>query len=140
MFVANNSVPKRPAFTLVELVIVILILGILAAVAAPRMFDTATSARTNATRHSLMVVRNAVQLFRAQTGVLPGGGGTETALKTDLATMLNGPFPRAEVGNVGDTVRIQSSGNRLTVSGTQSWAYDTLSGEFICNHADGIAW
>ncbi len=131
---------RRNGFTLVELVIVILILGILAAVAAPRMFDTATNARTSATRHSLSVVRDTVQLYRAQNGALPGELGTEADLKADLATMLSGPFPRAEVGNSGDTVRIQTSGANLTPSGVQSWAYDTVSGQFIVNHATGAGW
>jgi len=124
----------------VELVIVILILGILAAVAAPRMFDTAGNARTNATRHSLSVVRDAIQLYRASNGALPGELGTEADLKADLATMLNGPFPRAEVGNTGDTVRLQTSGAALAVSGTQSWAYDNVTGQFIVNHSVGATW
>lgn len=131
---------SRRGFTLVELVIVILILGILAAVAAPRMFDTATNARMNATRHSLSVVRDAIQLFRAQNGALPGELGTEADLKADIATMLNGPFPQAEVGNTGDTVRIQTSGAALGPSGAQSWAYDNTSGQFIVNDAACAAW
>lgn len=131
---------RRNGFTLVELVIVVLILGILAAVAAPKMFDTATSARTNATRHSLMILRDAIQLYRAQNGALPGEAGTEADLKTDLTTMLSGTFPRCEVGNPGDTVRIQTSGAALSASGVQSWAYDNVSGQLIVNHAVGATW
>lgn len=136
----QNARNRNSAFTLVELVIVVLILGILAAVAAPRMFDTAGDARTNATRHSLTVVRDAIQLYRAQNNALPGEAGTEADLIADLATMLNGPFPQCSVGNVGATVRIQTSGAALSASGTESWAYDNTTGDFIVNHADGSAW
>jgi general secretion pathway protein G len=77
---------------------------------------------------------------RAQAGALPGELGTEADLKADLVNMLNGPFPRSEVGNVGDTVRIQTTGAALSVSGAQSWAYDNVSGQFICNSAAGANW
>lgn len=136
----NRNTSRRTAFTLVELVIVVLILGILAAVAAPRMFDTAGEARSNATRHSLMVIRDAIQLYRAQNNALPGDGGTEADLKSDLAEMLSGPFPEAAVGNTGDSVRVQTSGAALTASGTESWAYDNSTGDFIVNHATGADW
>jgi general secretion pathway protein G len=130
----------RNGFTLVELVVVVLILGIIAAIATPKMFDTATNAKTNSTRHSLMTVRDAIQLYRAQNGALPGELGTEADLKADLVAMLNGPFPQSQVGNVGNTVRVQTTGTALTVSGVQSWAYDNVTGEFVNNNASCISW
>lgn len=130
----------RCGFTLVELVIVVLIIGILAAIAAPKMFNTATDARANGTHQSLSVVRNAIQLYESENGAYPGEAGTEADLKADLKAHLQGPFPRAEVGNKGDTVRIQTSGVALTVSGTESWAYDNTTGELVVNHASYIAW
>ena len=131
---------SRGGFTLVELVIVVLIIGILAAIAAPKLFDTSTDAKANGTRQSLSVVRNAIQLHKAQVGTYPGDGGTEADLKADLKPYLQGPFPRAEVGNVADTVRIQTSGAALAASGTESWAYDNTTGEFIVNHASYSTW
>ena len=126
---------RRRGFSLVELVIVILILGILAAVAAPRMFDTAATARQNGTRQSLVVVRNSIELYRAQTGAFP-----TDEIDEQLTPYLQGGFPRAEIGNPGVTVRIVNDANPLTPSGLESWAYNRQTGQFIVNHADGTGW
>jgi general secretion pathway protein G len=138
---ARNFRNGRRGLTLIEMVIVVLVIGILAAVAAPKMFNTAGQARENGTRQSLMVIRNAIELCRASTGALPGAtDGAEATFKNDLRPYLQGGFPTAQIGNVGATVRMTNAGTPLAATGTQSWAYDYSTGEFIVNHANGSAW
>ncbi len=90
----------RKGFSLIEMVIVILILGIIAAVAAPRMFDTATTAEENTTRQQLAVLRNAIEMYRARSGIYP----PNTKLPLAMEGMLNGPFPAPSIGTArGDS-------------------------------------
>ena len=120
----------RRGFTLIELVVVVLVMGILAAVAAPKMFDTASNAKINTTRQSLVVLRDAIELYKATNGSYPGA-----TLTTVIATYLKGPFPKSSVpGATGDgSVRIVNTGTGLTASGTEDWAYNTQDGSFIIN-------
>ena len=125
---------RRGAFTLIELVIVVLVLGIIAAIAAPKMFDTATSARESASRQSLTVVRGAVELYRAQTGAYPSAA----SITTDLRPYLQGPFPATQVGaNAGDATVVASTQNPIATAeaGTAGWAYNATTGEVRINAA-----
>ena len=127
--------PIRKGFTLVELVVVVLVLGIIAATAAPKMFNTAGDARENSTTTSLAVVRDAIELHRAQVGAYPGDSGTEADLQADLVPFLRGPFPFNQLPAAAHdaTVRVTTTGTALSASGAQDWAYDNVSGEFIIN-------
>lgn len=126
---------SRAGFTLVELVVVVLILGIIAAVAAPRMFDVASDARLHTTMESLNVVRDAIELYHARNGSFPGTD--EATFKTELDAHLRGPFPQCHVGNQNDSVRVVTADSLpLSASGTEGWAYNANTGEFIINHAD----
>jgi len=62
---------KRRAFTLVELMIVVLILGTLAAIAIPRITKGAYIARVNACRSNIAVINKQIELYRQNTGSWP---------------------------------------------------------------------
>lgn len=58
-------------FTLVELLIVIIIIAILAAVVVPKFGNSSTRGKEGALRSDLKVMRNAIDLYKADTGLLP---------------------------------------------------------------------
>jgi len=69
MCIALNR--KSRAFSLVELLIVIIIIAVLAAVAIPRFANSTTRSKESALRANLKLFRNAVELFKADTGAYP---------------------------------------------------------------------
>ena len=129
---------KRSAFSLVELVVVVLILGIIAAVAAPRMFDTATDARQNSTKTSLAVLRDAIELYKAQNGSYPPAA----TLSTALDTFLRGPFPAVQLGANQNATVVASSQDPIAApeAGGAGWAYNETTGDIVVNEAAYIAW
>lgn len=62
---------SRAAFTLVELVAVVLVLGVLAAVAAPKMFDATARAQASTELQTARIVLGAAHRYQATHGQFP---------------------------------------------------------------------
>lgn len=68
--------PARPAFTLVEILIVVVILGILAAIVVPRFAGATDDAKMGAFIASLRTYADACEYFSVKEGFYPPDGGS----------------------------------------------------------------
>ncbi len=68
----NRSRKNRRGFTLIEILIVVVILGILAAIVVPQFTNASQEATASSIRSQLQTIRGQVELFRVRNaGALP---------------------------------------------------------------------
>ena len=124
------------AFTLVELLIVIILIAVLAAIAIPRFSDSALKAKEATLRANLKLIREAGDRAEADTGVVvpvsalmnataPASGWRRQAMNTSwstasvIASTWKGPYLHAIPFNDFSQNNTYSSG--LTNSPTTAW-------------------
>jgi general secretion pathway protein G len=93
----EQNKPRRDAgFTLLELLVVLAIMGILAAVIAPQVLKYVGSSRTQSTKVQIQNVTAALELFRLDVGRYPTPQEGLAALVTapQTAPAWNGPYLR----------------------------------------------
>lgn len=127
-------------FTLVEILVVVVILGILGAIVIPQFKPAATEARTSRLCSDLQVMRVQIGLYKIQhNDNLPGtaaGVGFEDAMmqKTDKSGALDaagayGPYvPRIPTNPFNDLDTVEIDG--VVGGGTHAWHYNTTTGLF----------
>ena len=91
----NQMRRKRKAFTLVELLVVILIISMLAAFVAPRMFRGLGKARKDIARAKMAIIEDSLARFYIHCGRYPADSeGLEALLvaPADVEDKWNGPY------------------------------------------------
>ncbi len=146
--------PIKRAFTLVEVLIVVSILGILAAIVVPQYQTSTSEAKVACLQSNLHAVRKQIELYKIHhNGVLPATIGDTGAdfirrmtTRTDVSGAAGGPFGPymqrvpANVYNNLSTVRV---GDLAAGANTEGWRFDPLTGEFQADdntdsNADGV--
>jgi general secretion pathway protein G len=155
---------KQAGFTLVELLIVVIILGILAAIVLPQFASTTDDAKTAALDTDLSGLRSAIELYYQQHGAYPSaatdgtGANTPAAFTSQLTkyssaaglvsntkdtTFKFGPYLKkgipTEPISGSATVEIVTAGTLgMTATGaaTGGWKFDNKTGQLIANMTD----
>ncbi|MFG0283426.1 MAG: prepilin-type N-terminal cleavage/methylation domain-containing protein [Phycisphaerales bacterium JB039] len=122
----------RRAFTLVEILIVVVVLGILAAIVVPSIVNASDDASEAATITELGKLRRAVDAYKARENSLPdvtAGDGTWGGLVS--SDYLTAPPVNAWVG--------RATGRNIVLRATPDVAFQDIYG-WIYDPATGAVW
>jgi general secretion pathway protein G len=141
---------RRGAFTLIEILIVVAILGILATAVVPHVTSAAQMARENTLKDELRYLRTQITVFKAQhNNLAPGATGDFVLQMTQYtdeagnpsavkdATHRLGPyFKRVPINPLTATsdVKMSAAADLSTeIDGTTAWIYNPATLQIIAN-------
>lgn len=131
---------RSPAFTLIELMMVVAILSIIASMAIPKFGNMVIKARESSVKGSLGALRSAVSIYYSDNeGIFPPIGGLDLAMTSGGHYMH--AIPQCKIPAPGDhagTSGITDFAGAYTDVG--DWMYFASSGAVTvnCTHPDSL--
>jgi general secretion pathway protein G len=114
----NKEIRRRDAgFTLIEILLVVVIIGILAAVAVPRLTGNVEKAQRNAAKQGVAVIEGAIDVYEVDNGKLPET--LQNLITKGSEPNWNGPYLRKAEGLKdpwGMEFQYSKQGNLYTVT------------------------
>ncbi|MEM1329383.1 MAG: prepilin-type N-terminal cleavage/methylation domain-containing protein [Planctomycetota bacterium] len=138
---------KQRGFTLVEILIVVVILGILAAIVVPQFSSAADDARAGNLQTQLSTIQNAIELYRAREGAYPSmanwnallgdtnGDGTfpDTGATQYLKDIPDNPAWNGTTASQSNLVTEGTTGTGAAASG---WFFNTGDAQIYASYFD----
>ena len=128
----QHHLQKAKGFTLVEILIVVVILGILASVVVANMMSSVTDAQIATAKNELSKLRNAVQIYIAtnENSIPPvvAGDGTWGPIAGNRDYLKEAPG-NPYVGNENARVIALGTGPDTAYQTTHGWIFSATSGE-----------
>ena len=137
----------RRGFTLVEILIVVIILGILAAIVIPQFSDATSNARLTNMQNQLQTLRSTVELYRLQhrdqtPKLLTGGGWALFTGRTLVDGTIDaegeyGPYmPHPPINPLTQSSGLAEAGSS-SASDTPGWYYNEETGQIYGANSQG---
>lgn len=120
---------NRKGFTLIELVMIIVVLGILAAIAIPKYFDLQADAKTSAEKGVVGGVRAGIHTYFANNKAWPA---TLDSAANGAASKTNAFFTTV-LSQGGITADWSKAALVYTGPTTATYTYDPATGSFTAN-------
>ncbi len=86
-----NTAGRQSGFSLIEIMVVVVIIGLLASIVAPMVLDRADEARVNKVRADFKSIQTALNLYRIDNYVYPS---SEQGLEALVTKPTANPIPR----------------------------------------------
>jgi len=133
-----NNIKKERGFTIVELLIVIVVIGILAAITIVAYNGVQTRARNSAAQSAAENMAKKLEAFNAATGTYPvnGPNTVTTQLATQNESSLTGSgitvgTPTSAIGS--GTVQVKLCGSATLATGATATGYQVFRWDYTNN-------